>query len=272
MPEIPTPFEIPPEIPVCVCVPKPPTEICLTLPFGIQICSGRATLLKYEGFDGLLMSFLGNLQPYLAPLIPILIIISMIKALIDCVNSIVDAISQLSPGPVLECLERIAELFPQLLQFIPPFNYIELINNVILFLISLLEAVIDALGELLSLDIDFEISLLPDDDRLRCCLNENIRNQLEQLAAALRISGPIFAVLAQILAVLEIPGLKPFIKPLREAAEALAKIQAEGLDLGLVDSLRDLQGVLREISKVLEAIGSSPLATILQQANDCECD
>lgn len=272
MAEIPTPFAPTPEFPLCVCVPAPPEEICFNFPFGIRICSTRNTILQYQGLGGLLMSGLGNLQPLMAILMPILILISLIKALVDCMFSISDAISQLSPSPLIDCLERLAELFPQLFQMVPPFNYIAFINNVILFLITVLEAFIDAIEDLLRLNINARLDLLPDDPRLRCCLDANFVALFDQLAAGMRMSGPVFLVLAQILSILEVPGLKPYIKPIREAALAMNNITQENINSGLVEDMRALQGHLRKISDILESVGGSRLGQLIQRANNCECD
>ena len=138
MPELAQPFDEPLPFPFCVCVPKPPEEFCVDFPFGVKICSNRSTVFRFEGLDGMAMKFLGNLQSLLAPIMPILVLASIVKALIDCVKSIPDAISSLSPTPIVECLERLAELFPQLFEFIPPFSYLTFVNNILLFLISLL--------------------------------------------------------------------------------------------------------------------------------------
>jgi hypothetical protein len=264
-------FGIPLPFPVCVCVPRPPTEFCIDFPFGVKICSNRGTIFRFEGLDGMMLKFVGNLQPLLAPLMPILVVISIVKALIDCIQAIPDAISTLSPDPIYDCLERLAELFPQLFQMIPPFSYLEFINNLILFMISLLEAFIDAINKMLAINIQTELDLLPDDDRLRCCLDENIRAFFDQIAAALRMSGTVFGILAQLLGILEIPGTKKFIKPLRLKIQALDGLTAEGIDVGTITLLQDIQNILRDISNVIAAIGASPIAQILQKANDCAC-
>lgn len=270
MPEIATPIEIPPEFPLCVCVPLPQEEICLELPFGVEICSN--TKFKHLSLGDMLLELNGNLQPFMAALMPLLILISLVKALIDCMNSVADAVSQLSPDPIFDCLDRLAELLPQLLQFVPPFNYIALINNIILFLITLLEAIIDLMEELLSLNIDLEISLLPDDDKMRCCLDANLRARLEQLAAIMRATGPIFTLLCQVLTILEIPPTRPLIKPLKDAIGIFEDFTSADLTEDAVASLRSLQDLLRDISNALQALGASRLAQIIQKANACECD
>lgn len=258
--------------PVCVCVPRPPTEFCVEFPFGIKICSNRGTVARFEGLDGMMLKFVGNLQPLLAPLMPILVLISIVKALIDCIQAIPDAISTLSPGPIYDCLERLAALFPQLFQMIPPFSYLEFVNNLILFMITLLDVFIDALNQMLSINIQTELNLLPDDDRLRCCLDANIRAFFDQISAALRMSGPFFHVLAQLLGILEVPGTKKFIKPLRLQVEKLDGITAEDVSPELVGTLRSIQGILRDISNAIAAVGASPIAQILQKANNCACE
>lgn len=266
MPEIETPFGTIPEIPVCVCVPPPAEEVCIDFPVIGRVCSSRASF-QFEGLDGLLMRFTGNLQPLLAPLMPILVLISIVIALIDCVKAIPKAISRLSPEPILDCIKRLVELFPQLASYIPPLNYLVLTQNVILFMITLLQALIDSLEALFNIDIDLELDLLPDNDNYRCCLDANIRAQLDQIAAALRMSGPLFQVVAELLKLLAFPGTEKYIQPLIDGAEFLAGVDSVDLDPGVIDILKDMQKALEAVHTVLGGIISG-----IQTVFDCECE
>ena len=88
----------------------------------------------------------------------------------------------------------------------------------------------------------------------------------------MRATGPIFTLLCQILTILETPPTRPFIKPLKDAIEVFEDFSTADLDPGVVDTLRTLQKLLRDISAALEVLGASRLAQIIQKANACDCD
>lgn len=270
MPEIPTPFGTIPDIPICECIPATPEEICIDFPIAGKICSGRTSMAKYEGLGEMTIQFLGTLQPMLAPLMPILVLLSLVLALIDCIKSIPKAITQLSPDPVIECIERLSELLPQLLQFIPPLNYVQLVANIIFFMITLIEAFIELLEDLSDLNLNLELDLLPDNDQYRCCLEANIQSKLDQLSASMRMSGPLFKIIAEILRLLTIPGTEKYVQPLIDAAEFLG-----GTALTLdTDELSGVISLLRDLQKALEAL-HNVLAGVLgfvQGLLACDCD
>lgn len=262
MPEIVTELLPVPEIAECVCVPQPNEKVCIEFPLVGEICSTRSTF-DYQPFAGVLLPFIGNLQPLLAPLLPLLTIISLVTALVDCIKSVPKAISQLSPGPVLDCIDNLLAILPKLTQFIPPFNYIALMRSIIFFMITLLQAIIDQLNTVLSINVD--VDLFPNEDFL-CCLDSNVRARTEQFLAAVQPTGPLFQIVAEVLRTLSIPGTEDYIDPIIEGAELLSGASAANVDPGFIAILQTLQTSLEAIHTVLGGV----LAEV-QIATECEC-
>lgn len=264
MPEIVTPLGAIPSIPECICIPQPMEKVCITFPVAGQICST-------SGFDfrppsEVLLGFLGNLQPLMAPLMPILRLLSVAIALIDCIKAIPDAIGSLSPGPVIDCIDHLVELIPGLLEFIPPFSYIALMRSIVFFLINLLQAIIEVLTEVLTLNVSVELEGLPDNDQFRCCLDANINSRLNQFSAALQPTGPLFQIVAQVLKILALPGTEDYIQPIIDAAEFLSGSTVSGISPDLLSALQDVQNVLVAVHSVLgSAVGA------VQSIGDCDC-
>jgi hypothetical protein len=267
MPEIITELEEKLEALECTFTPGPPPAYCLRLPFGIEICTGRAKALDFEGLEDQLLRFVGMLQPLLTPLMLILILASLVKLLIDCVKSVADAVSSLSPKPIYDCLDKIARMLPVLMHLIPPLNYIRTIIDVVRIVVALMDALIESIILTIEkatrvLQFQTDVDILPDLGRYRNCIDLEIDAQYQQLAAALRTSGPLFKVLAQFLELLELPGLDTFITPLREAAETLAGIQADQMgsdsEVGaLLVDLRNIRVVLGDLERALAPFGGS---------------
>jgi hypothetical protein len=247
----------------CINTPSPVPEYCLSLPFGLQICTGRASAFFFEGRDTQLLPFMNLLQGLMVPIMMILVLASIAKALIDCVKSIPEAIGSFSPGPIIDCLEKLAKIFPLLTQFIPPLSYIKTIVDIIRIAIALLDSfiesillTIEAAARLAQFDVD--IGILPDLGRYRQCVDSEIDAQYQQLAQSLRTTGPLFGIIAQFLELINLPPLSKFITPLRDAANALANAQAADLEDGsIISSLQDLRKILGDLEIALRPFGGS---------------
>lgn len=260
MPEISTYLEEKLATLECDHTPTPPPEYCVNLPFGIKLCTGRASAFFFEGREKQLLSFVGLLQPMLTPLLLILILASLVKALIDCVNSVVDAVSSLSPQPIIECLEKLAKILPTLMHFIPPLNYIRTLVDIVRIIIALLDTLIESIeltiqNALSLVQFDLKVELLPELGQYRFCLDSEIDTQYQQIAAALRTIGPLFGILGTFLDLLSIGPLKKFVKPMKDIVDVLADVEAGDINSGFLETLRDMQRVLSDLEKALAPFG-----------------
>ena len=264
MPEIVTPLAAVPLAPDCVCVPPPPTKLCIDFPVVGEICTNRTTF-NYQSLSGLLLQFTGSLQPLLAPLMPILVLVSLAIALVDCVKAVPKAVSRLSPGPVLDCIDELLKILPKLLAFIPPLNYIALIRTIVFFLITLLQSIIDALDNILDINIDDALAGLPN-DQYRCCLNANVDAHINQVLASIEPVAPIFSLVAEVLKILAIPGTEKFIGPIIDAASLLSGATNVEVSEDLINALQAMQNALNAIHTVL----GGTLGAV-QTVQGCDC-
>lgn len=260
MPEIVTAFIEHLENPDCDNTPSPPPKICVRLPFGLEICSGRATAFLFEGRDRQLLSFLGVLQPVLTPLMMLLVIASLVKALVDCIKAIPEAIASLSPSPIINCIEKLTKIFPKLLSFIPPLTYIATLIDIIRAIILLIDTFIESIELTLeaaqrALLFETDIEVLPELGVYKDCVDNEIATQYDQIAAMLNASGPIFTILGQFLDLLDIPPLKPFIGPLQEATAFMAGVTSTDISSDLISDLNDVQRLLKDIDAALAPFG-----------------
>jgi hypothetical protein len=244
----------------CDSTPMPPDTICIRLPFGIKICSGRTSIFKYEGPDVILLNLLKHLQNMISPLMAILIIASIVKAIVDCIKAIPDAISSLSIGPIIECLQKLAKVLPQLFEYIPPFSYIPLLVDFVRAIIYFVDTLIEIIQLVLisarsAINFRVKVELLPGLGKYQGCIDDEVAALYQQIADALNASGPIFMVLAKMLDLINIGPLKKFVQPLVDVAEWMDDItagNADTIDQQVIDKLEEVRTILREVDTALQ--------------------
>jgi hypothetical protein len=244
----------------CEATPSPPPELCIRLPFGLEFCSGKASAFGFEGMDRQLLSLVGILQPIMSPMMMILTLASVVKALIDCVKAIPESIASFSPGPIIDCLEKLAKVFPLLTKFIPPLTFIPMIVDIVRAVVLLVDTIIASI-ELTyrqiarGLQFNLDVEVIPNLSQYQDCIDDEINATLDKLAAMLNTSGPLFAIIATFLDLLGLAGLGKFVEPLQDIANTLSGATRDNINAEFIEDLRDIREILQSIESALSPFG-----------------
>lgn len=257
MPEIVTPPPPPRILPECDVPPPAAGELKMRLPFGLNIQAIQDSFLRHMDADDAIMKFIAQIQPALSPFMSVLVLAALAKAFYDFSKAAKEAVTSLSPDPIIEAIEKIVVLLPKLLEFIPPLNYIPPVIDLVVLVLTLLDAAISALITVLETEIlknAFEEALRKNQllGEFQECLDAGIELQKRGFAGSMVATAPIMCILAQLLDLLDFEPIKKYIQPLRDIVAALNGVTADDVNPDLADFLIEVQDFLREIRQALE--------------------
>ena len=249
----------------CDYTPGARPELCVKLPFGLTLCTNRSSAFFFEGADRQLLTFTNFLQPLISPMMMILILAGLVKALADCVKSIPEAIASLSVGPIIDCLEKLAKYLPLLIEFLPPLAYVRTIADIVRVVAALIDSLAESIEKTLLaaqrlIQFDAKIELLPDLSNYRHCVDNELLAQYQQIASALRGTGPLLMVIAKFLELLDIGPLGEIVGPLRDAAVVISSVtpgnlaSQEGAS-DIIAALDDIRSLMNAIEQALAPFG-----------------
>lgn len=253
MPDIGTKLEAVPVIPLCICVPPPVPPIEMSLPFGISVSATQSVGLPAPVAN--LVGFINQLNPLMAPLFPVLRIIDLAMALVGSVKAVPDAIASLSPGPIIEALEKLAAVIPPVLALVPPFSYLKMVQDLLYFCIQLLFSIKYSLEELLSLDPASMLAAVGGNVSYQCCVNQNIETQMKLFLESNKGITAVFKILAALLEVLKFPGIEKYIDIIVKIPELLAGGSLEASLSGAIEASGEVSAELQAALDFVASLG-----------------
>lgn len=131
---------------VCIQPPPIPPANSLTLPGMGELTYIRDSLTDLPRPSTYILRMLNAASPAMAPFYTILRVLDVIQAIINCQKAIKDAVTQLNPGPIFQCLEKLFQAFAALLPLFPPLAYVRAIVDIIVLLRLLLDDLIGVFG------------------------------------------------------------------------------------------------------------------------------
>ena len=127
----------------CLELPTPPALPPLRIPnFGV-LETARQSLYDLPDLSNYIMRLQDSAAAALAPLRRMLEIMEVMVAIKQCMSAIPDALLPPSPGPILDCLKALFKAFALLLQYIPPFNYIPTLIDLLDYVIIVVDEVVN---------------------------------------------------------------------------------------------------------------------------------
>jgi len=136
------------DVPVCIQLPDIPDQLEITFPGGATLATIQDEVSKIPSLVSMPFNLLTQAGPVMADVKPIFDIIDTIKALFDCSKAVPDAISQLSPGPILNCIPTLAEKVDALLKLIPQLSVPLMIVGILDTVIAVIDGLITFLEQL----------------------------------------------------------------------------------------------------------------------------
>jgi len=210
----------------CRSVDAIPTDLCVVLPGGAEICAALSTLPPslYEHARSLLAQASGAL----APLTPIFDIIEAIVAIKDCVTAIPDALGPPpDPSKLTDCVPELVRRIEKLLSLLPPASVLLMIVQLLDVLIAIFDGMISELQSVVRL--------------------------LNRIAAAKLVAGNVPQLLAPINC-----GEQSAATTMDNLSRAIASIRAV---IELVNLFCDLAG-LRHVPEIGSEVPGDPGAAI----------
>ena len=121
-------------------VPSPPPQLDIPQ-FGI-LEKGWDAMGKIPDPSELLAKFQDQMAIALAPVRRFLEIVECFLAVKNCITAIPDAITSLSPSPIFECIENLAETLARILSWMPPLSYVRLALDIFSYCIDLIDEIL----------------------------------------------------------------------------------------------------------------------------------
>jgi len=134
--------------------------------------------------------------PAAAPFWTILKILAVILALEKCARAVKDAVEELSPMPVINCLEKLTAALADLAALFPPIAYVKLLVDIMVALRSMIDDIISLLDA-----IDAQITLIKaallDPDPYTVEIGNCAQANLKQESANILIIAGLIAGIVQ---------------------------------------------------------------------------
>jgi len=190
------------------CIPTPDSplgpELEVDIPFIGELRSMTASLYDIMDPSEFLMKFMDKLSVALGPIRQFLEVLEVLIAIKSCFDAVVDAVSSLSPGPIFDCFSGLLEALQRLLKYIPPFQYIVTLVQVMALVIDLIDALMDFYIELdarisdlagmLTIANEFADNNLVD---MHTCAMTEVKTLLVASLDPLKVIKPIIMVLME---------------------------------------------------------------------------
>ena len=234
----------------CLELPAPPTLPPLTIPnFGI-LQTARQSLYDMPDLSNYIMRLQDTAAVALAPLRRMLEIMEVLLAFKQCMQAVPAALLPPSPKPILDCLKSLVKAFTLLLQYIPPFNYIPT-------LIDLMDYVIVVIDEIVAF---FQL------------LDDRITEQKVELEAALELGDLELASIIDCVSaettqlIVNAMDILKFIQPLiTTMLDPLSRLIPVAILKEKLEELADIPSALVQIQTDIEATAGIPVITPLLQ-------
>ena len=148
----------------CIRLPDVPSAYELTLPGMGTLSYLQDTLESVPRPSSMLLKFLNSMSPALGWVNNVIRIVDMVQAITNCINSIPRCFMTLSPGPLIQCFEKLFQALAALIQLVPPMPYIRMIVDIVVLVRYLVDDLLNLVGV-----IDREIS------RIKAAMDEGQR-------------------------------------------------------------------------------------------------
>lgn len=259
----------------CLELPAPPPLPRLDIPqFGL-LESARQSLYDLPDLSNYIMRLQDAAAAALAPLRRFLELIEVVVSIEACFFAVIDALFPPSPGPIIDCLKDFAKALARLLQFIPPFAYIQVILDLCDYTILLVDEIV-GLFQILDAKLseykavlagalelgDLELATITD------CAGTEVKALTLNLMDALKYITPLITVIVTPIArLVPIPAIADQLKALADIPATLEAIQTDIENTEgppVVSELTEAMFSLRNIAAVLYNL----LAPVIGKAAD----
>lgn len=246
----------------CLELPAPPIPPTIVLPNFGSLQAARQSLYDLPDLSNYIMRLQDVAALALAPLRRFLEMIEVFVAVKECITAIPDALMPPSPTPIYNCLKALAKVFVQLLQYIPPFNYIPTIIDLCDYMIITVDEVV-GLFTLLDDKINQQKAILAEAlelgdleliDITDCVSGETNALVINSMDILKYFTPLLSVILSPIARLMPVPILREKLKELADIPQTLNDIQetieaTEGPPV--LDSLVETMFVLRNMMIVV---------------------
>ena len=191
------------------------------------------------------------IQPALTPLAPMFAFMEAVVQVKNCIEAAVEAISDLDPGPLIDCVPGLAQRVDKLLSMLPqasiPLMAVDLLDCALAILARLRSTLVSMLDQLARIQRTLERAAELDDARLNLlaiCASDRLADTLSDEMKGLIVVGRIIGLVAFFLGLagvdVDVPDFESVSSlPLADLLEA-------------IDALVEALGVMRDAIPVPE--------------------
>ena len=138
---------------VVICVPIQDIEDTLAalrirLPGLGALQALREALDKLPSPSQAVGQFMSMIDSALQPLRQIISVMEMLLAIINCLEAVYDAVSELSPDPIVDCINNLSTIISRLAEYIPPVPYMRAIADICLVMIRYCDEILRTLQDI----------------------------------------------------------------------------------------------------------------------------
>lgn len=256
---------------VCVTPPTVPPNLTVTLPGLGELTFIRDQLDKAPRPSELVLRALNNLAPALAPVYSMLRVLDVLIALYACTQAIKKAVTQLNPGPIISCFEKLIKAIANLIPLIPPITYIKMVVDIVvvmrvlvddlLSIVTILDARITTIQNMLDQGMeDDDNSLVELGNCAKADLNDEAATLMQVMELITKFMQVVMIVMDLMAEVL--PG--PLADKVKEVKEDLLGSQDALDDVSVTDfpplgQLQQILVIIRNILIFVEQAGKAVL-------------
>jgi hypothetical protein len=251
----------------CIQPPPIPPTNSVNLPGMGELTFIRDSLTDLPRPSTLILRALNSVSPATAPFYTILRVLDVIQAIINCQKAIKDAVTQLNPGPIFGCFEKLFKAFAALLPLFPPISYVRMVVDIIVLLRLLLDDIISVFGLLDQKVTQAKAIIQRGYDtgdanlvQIGNCSMEDLNAQTAGIMQIFEVIGKLLSVFISLLELMAEVLPEPAKKKIEDTKKMVTDFQDQvgDLDPGAVPPLGQLVALLTELRNILvyiEAVG-----------------
>jgi uncharacterized protein Yka (UPF0111/DUF47 family) len=244
---------------ICLTLPAIPKNLKIAFPGVGELVMFREAIDKLPRPSTYVLKAFNSLTVSLAPIRAFLRIVAIITEIVDCVSAIKDAITQLSPGPIIECIQNLLKRLAELAELLPPISYLRLMSDILGAIIALIDDLLSVVGL-----IDAQVSRVKaaiargaeNNDAVLIsignCAKQELKTSAEGLLELFEALGAVLDAMAAILGLLAAILPSPFsdkVKAMQEQIKS-ATSAASSISVGDFPPLGQLVDLLVQIRDI----------------------
>lgn len=215
-------------------MPAPPDLPQLEIPqFGI-LAAARQSLYDMPDLSTYLMSLQEAAALALAPVRRFLEMVEIILAIKSCQDAVIEALLPPSPGPIIECIKDLIKAIARLASYFPPFEYVKTMLSLCLFIIQVIDEVVDLFVFLDAQLARYLVVILAalelgdtDLGSIADCAGAEVTQLTVNMMDVLQYITPLLKIMLDPLArLVPIPQLRDILKQIANIPQTLTDIKA----------------------------------------------